>query len=124
MKNINFYCSPKYSTPEYHEVAPNVFSHNDYYVTSLSFEQEPTLGEGQSAADISQYPLEDILEKFCVHISDFYSELNHERNATCHIEFAGRKMEYITSLLRIVGKRVINKDIYEDGEVSTILIIE
>lgn len=124
MKNIDFFCPAKYSTPEYHEVAPNIYSYNDHFVTSLSFEQEPALGEGQSSADISQYPLEDILEHFCVHVSDFYSERNHKKSSTCYIEFAGRKIEYITSLLCIVGKRVINKDIYENGEVSTILIIE
>ena len=124
MKKINFYRSLKYSSPEYREIAPNIFLHDGNYVTSLSFEQEPAMGEGQSAADISQYPLEDILEHYCVHISDFYSELNQKSNSICYVEFAGRKIEYISSLLGIVGKRVINKDIYENGEVSTVLIIE
>lgn len=124
MKNISFFCPAKYSTPEYHEVAPNVYSYNDHFVTSLSFEQEPAWGEGQSAADISQYPLEDVLERYYVHVSDFYPELNHKASATCYLEFAANKVKRIEDLLGIIGKRVINKDIYENGEVSTILIIE
>lgn len=45
-------------------------------MTSLSFEQEPEYGEGESSADISQYPLEDILDRYYVAVEDFYGEIN------------------------------------------------
>ena len=33
--------------------------------------------EGVDSSDISQYPLEDILDKYCCYISDFYEEPVH-----------------------------------------------
>ena len=124
MKNIKVYTACKYADISYQEVMPGIYMYEDGFVTSLCFEQEPGLGEGKSAADISQYPIEDVLERYCVHISDFYPKLNTEKSAVCYIEFSGRKLEYIKSLLTIVGKRVYNKDIYENGESCTVLIIE
>lgn len=124
MKNIKVYTASKYADTAYQEVMPGIYMYETDYVTSLCFEQEPELGEGKSAADISQYPLEDVLERYCVHISDFYSKLNTKKSAVCYIEFSGRKIEYIKSLLTIVGKRVYNKDICENGEACTVLIIE
>ena len=124
MKNIRFFEPNKYGTPQYREVAPNIYQHSHLFVTTLSFEQEPSLGEGRNAADISQFPLEDVLERFCVHISDFFPALNTAKSTTCYIEFAGSKIEYIQSLLSIIGRRVKNKVIYENGEEGVVLIIE
>jgi len=124
MKNIKLYSANKYHTPKYREIAPGIYQHGHLYVTSLAFEQEPALGEGTSAADISQYPLEDILERYLVHVSDFYPKLNTKKSVTCYIEFAGTKVEYIQGLHSIIGRRVINKALYENGEESVVLIIE
>ena len=124
VKNIMFYKPSKYGTPQYREIAPNIYQHRHLFVTTLSFEQEPSLGEGKNAADISQFPLEDLLDRFCVHISDFYPMLNTAKSTTCHIEFAGSKKEYIQSLISIIGRRVKNKVIYENGEEGVVLIIE
>lgn len=124
MKNINYYKASKYETSQYLEVAPCIYQKDRYYVTSLAFEQEPSLGEGTSAASISQFPLEDILDRFSVHISDFYPKLNTSKSTTCYIEFAGSKIDYIQLLLSIIGRRVYNKAIYENGEESVVLIIE
>ena len=124
MKNIKFYKPSKYGTPQYREIAPNIYQHDHLFVTTLSFEQEPSLGEGRNAADISQFPLEDLLDRFCVHISDFYPMLNTAKSTTCHIEFAGSKKENIQSLISIIGRRVKNKVIYENGEEAVVLIIE
>ena len=124
MRNIRVYSAAKYNSSPYQEVSPGIYKHDKNYVTSLCFEQEPELGEGKSAADISQYPMEDILERFYVHISDFYPKLNTKKSTTCYIEFAGTKIDHIKSLLTIIGKRVYNKDIYKNGEEYTVLIIE
>ena len=76
MKNIQIYNADKYLTSAYEKVEENIYKgRNPYYrgssweseemyVTSLTFEQEPSLGEGETPDDISQYPLEDILERF------------------------------------------------------------
>ena len=124
MKNIRVYASSKYDTPKYQKVAPGIYLHGRSYVSALCFEQEPKLGEGSSAAEISQYPLEDLLEKYCVHVSDFYPKLNTKNSRTCYIEFSGNRLDHIESLLTIVGKHVYNKDIFENGEECTVLIIE
>ena len=66
MKDITIYTPAKYNTDKYTKVKDNIyktydnFMKQDSFVTSLSFEQEPEYGEGESSADISQYPLEDI----------------------------------------------------------------
>ena len=94
------------------------------YVTSLSFEQEPELGEGDSPRYISQYPLEDILDKYLVVAEDFYEKENEESFTTCYQEFSGKNIENVRELLEIVGKHVYNKEIEKDGEVYVDLVIE
>ena len=69
MKQIENYKSEKYENGEYQEVEANIYKiidedGDDLFVTSLSFVQEPELKEGSSGAEISDYPLEDILDKF------------------------------------------------------------
>ena len=93
-------------------------------MTSLSFVQEPCYGEGNSAADISQYPLEDILDKFFCHVSDFYDKLNVEKSKKCYLEFASNDIEDIKKLRGIIGKHVYNKEV-ENGDTTKVeLIIE
>lgn len=81
----------------------------DIYVTTLSFVQEPELGEGDSADNISQYPLEDILDKFYCYVSDFYKELNKISSQTCYLEFVSKDVEDVKKLRTIIGKHVYNK---------------
>lgn len=97
----------------------------DYYVTSLSFEQEPELGEGSSPNLISQYPLEDILDEFLVHISDFYEEDNDKSATLCYQEFASPHIENIKKLRSIIEKHVYNEEYTgDDGENYIKLVIE
>ena len=124
MKEIHSYNSKKYNIGDYHKCEDQIYKRNDEYTTSLSFQQEPDLREGSSAADISQYPLEDILDRFYVYVSDFYIELNTTESQTCHLEFASTDIEDIRSLREIIGKHVYNKTIYECGEERVTLIIE
>ena len=66
MKQIESYHAPKYESEMYSLVEDGIYRVESggevLYVTSLSFVQEPELEEGGSAAEISQYPLEDILD--------------------------------------------------------------
>lgn len=79
------------------------------FVTSLSFIQEPELREGKNASDISQYPLEDILDEYSCWISDFYEDLNTAAIDTCRLEFASSDIEDIQKLREIIGKHVFNR---------------
>ena len=78
MKEIQNYVASKYSDEKYSLVENGIYQTEEdgekLYLTSLSFVQEPELGEGSHAGEISQYPLEDLLDKFFCHIADFYDD--------------------------------------------------
>lgn len=80
------------------------------YVTTLSFVQEPEFGEGTNAAEISQYPLEALLDDFLCYVSDFYPELNTADSQVCYQEFACPDIENIRNLRSIIGKHVYDKN--------------
>lgn len=119
MKDIKNYNAEKYGVDgagsiEYKRVDDGIFETKSkdetLFVTSLSFVQEPELGEDKTAESISQYPLEDILDKFYCHVSDFYEDLNVEGSETCYLEFASDDKEDIINLRSIIGKHVFNKE--------------
>lgn len=133
MKEIKNYNAEKYNSHRqgntiYSQVENGIFEtgegENKLYVTSLSFIQEPALGEGENATDISQYPMEDILDKYFCYISDFYEQLNVKESKTCYLEFASDDIECIKELRKIIGKHVYNKEIENGDRVSVELIIE
>ena len=130
MKNIGVYESEKYKDAKYTKVEDNIYETEDsflggvMYVTSLCFEQEPEYEEGESPADISQYPLEDILDRYCVAVEDFYEEKNSKSDTQCYQEFCGKDIENIKGLLGIVGKHVYNKEVKKDGKTFIELIVE
>ena len=130
MKNIKIYRAEKYDSDKYEEIKENIyktydsFLNQDAYVTSLSFEQEPEYEEGSDSGNISQYPLEDILDKFYVAVEDFYTELNDGSSNVCYLEFTGSSVEDVEKLLQIVGKHVYNGNIEKDGKTYITLLIE
>ena len=113
MKDINDFNAPKYNGPEYSMIEDGIYETEDngetIYVTSLSFVQEPEFGEGRSAADISQDPLEELLDNFMCYVSDFYSGLNTADSPVCYLEFASTDMEDLQELRSIIGKHVYEK---------------
>lgn len=125
MKNIKNYNAKKYEEEKYTKVEEGIYkifddwNYKDIYVTSISFEQEPELEEGENASNISQYPLEDILDKYNLYISDFYEELNKPDSKTCYQEFASSKLEHIKELRSIIDKHVYNKE--EDGKIKLVI---
>ncbi len=111
MKNIQVYEDSKYSGEEFQMVEPNIYQKsNGKFVTSLSFEQEEEFDEGSSPSDISEYPLESILDVYSVSVSDFYEEKNAASDSICYQEFSSRHIENIQALLSIVGKHVFVSD--------------
>ena len=97
----------------------NASGGGEIYVTSIVFEPEPEFDENEPAEAISQYPLEDILEKFFCYVSDDYTEENEKDPVNSYIEFASEDMEDIRNILTIVGKHVYNKD---NGEYVDLII--
>ena len=85
-------------------------NNKEIYVVSISFEQEPEYGENNpSESEISQYPLEDILDKFNCFCSDFYEEENKNDKELSYVEFASEKLDNIKKIKSIIGKHVYNK---------------
>lgn len=110
MKDIKSYNAPKYSGADYTPVENGIFKNADGdFVTSLSFVQEPEFVEGGNAAEISQYPLEDLLDEFGCWVSDFYTELNTADSEICYQEFASGTAEELKDLRTIIGRHVYMK---------------
>lgn len=124
MKNIQIFAAEKYNTPDYIQVEEGIFEHDGEYFCSLSFVQEPEYGEGDSAANISQYPLEDILDTYYAYVADFYTELNTADSTTCYLELGAESAEEIRTLLDIVGKHVYNKTVSENGKKYVQMVVE
>lgn len=114
MKEIQNYAASKYSGQGYVEVEKGIYRTDtdgeSLYRTSLSFVQEPEQGEGRQANEISQYPLEDLLDKFYCHITDFYEGLNLVSSTECCLEFASSDLADVRNLRGIIGKHVYNKE--------------
>lgn len=125
MKNIKNYNAEKYEESKYKKVEEGIYkifddwNYKDLYVTSLSFEQEPELDEGDNASDISQYPLEDLLDKYLVYVSDFYENMNKPDSKICYQEFASSSLEHIKELRSIIDKHVYNKE--QDGKIKLVI---
>lgn len=123
MKQIENYAAKKYENGNYKKVDEGIYETDQngqvLFVTSLSFIQEPEYDEGDNAGLISQYPLEDILDKYSCYISDYYDELNTEDSQICYQEFAGMEAENIRNLRGIIGKHVYNQ---EDGGTIKLVI--
>lgn len=114
MKDIKNFEAPKYGGNDYTLVEEGIYRTEEngetVYVTSLSFVQEPEYGEGANAAEISQYPLEEILDNFMCYISDFYPELNTADSQTCCQEFASGDIEDLQELRSaLIGKHAYEK---------------
>lgn len=125
MKNIQNYAAQKYNnTSKYTLVADGVYECNGKFFTSLSFEQEPEIGEGTSPTDISQYPLENVLEYYLVFVSDFYEDKNKASGERCFLEFASRRLNDVRNLRTLIGKRAYNQEFTNDGKCYYELIIE
>lgn len=123
MKTIESYQAEKYQRTKYEEIESGIYQTKDeggelLYVTSVSFVQEPDLGEGAGEA-VSQYPLEDILDEFYCYISDFYRDMNTADSEKNYLEFASSDLEDIQKLRSIIGKHVYNLE--EDEGVRLII---
>ncbi len=63
--------------------------------------------------EISQYPLEDILDEFYVYLYDDYIKENSEDKVNSYVEFASEDIEDVRKVITILGRHVYN---YEEGD--------
>jgi len=130
MKDIRLIELEKYSDKsKYEKITEGIYkSLYDYedkivekgnYVTTLSF----TLEEDLNELTDRQYPLEDILDKFLAHVSDFIQD--DTNNPIMILELCTQNdLTDMEELIKIANKHVYNKEYTRDGETFVELIIE
>lgn len=102
----------------YEPVEPGIYRNmsQDDYSVALTFTAEQ--GEGQ-------YPLEDLLDEFYVHVSDFITDPDQleEAGSRITLEFSG-VLEGVRKVAQLVGKTVRNEEAEVDGNPFVRLVIE
>jgi hypothetical protein len=89
------------------------------YVTTLSFTLEVKFKETKNR----QYPLEDILDKFLAHVSEYIQ--NEEDNPIMIVELCTQNwLDNMEELVQIVGKHVYYKKVLKEGKPYIELVIE
>lgn len=113
MKNFQNYIPEKYSKPDYEKIeegiyrAKSPYNEDMIFVTSLSFEMEPECygEEDASPRNLTQVPIEGILNEFSVFVTDFYESLNQTSETICYQEFGSRNLTNLQQLRALIGKR-------------------
>jgi hypothetical protein len=120
MKNIQLAQLDKYNgNPNYELIEGNIYKdiEEGHYVFALSYELE---GE-----EDSQYPLEDILDKFYLHVSDFIDEDSYYESRNVTLELGGDLEDVKAAIAGIIGKRVYNEEYDDEKGVTRVrLVIE
>jgi len=130
MKNIQLITLEKYNdSTKYEKIAEGIYKAlYDYednivekgqYVTAFSFMLEEDLNEITDR----QYPLEDILDRFLAHISEFIQD--EKDNPVMKLELCTQGwLDRMEELIKITDKHVYNKEITKDGKTYVELVIE
>ncbi|WP_223121603.1 hypothetical protein [Flavobacterium johnsoniae] len=120
MKNISQIELPKYNTPNYELIENGIYfdkQDGDLYVFAVTYELEEN--------EDSQYPLEDILDEFYLHVSDFVDEDAFNTSKIVTLELGGDLEDAQKAVQNLIGKRAYNaEDIDEDGNKYIKLVIE
>ncbi len=118
MINIKILAVEKYNdTEKYKNIGNGIFQDvkDESYKLVLTCELE----EGED----TQYPLEDLLDKYQLYVADFLEEIERPKNIM-NLVFEG-ELKDLEEVSTIIGKRVYNKSIVgENGEESVELVIE
>ena len=132
MKNFNYYTPEKYSGPAYQKIEEGIYQtkspyeEQEIFVISLSFEMEPECygEEDASPRNLTQVPIEGILDEFSVYVTDFYDQLNEESETMCYQEFGSNSLEDIQRLKTLIGKRFFAVPYVDNGEEYYNMVIE
>ncbi|WP_350287293.1 hypothetical protein [uncultured Croceitalea sp.] len=123
MKNISFAKNVKYDDhSKYRFIENGIYEDlNDdsgqKYRMTVSYELE--FDETNN-----QYPLEDILDRYLMHVSDFLKSENGPSSNRYVLELAGY-LDKMKEAKEIIGKRVFNREIKsKDGKIRVGLVIE
>ncbi|MNU83701.1 hypothetical protein D3C71_734060 [compost metagenome] len=120
MKNIKLEILDKYvDKPNFELIEGNIYKdrEEDHYVFALSYELEET--------EDSQYPLEDVLDEYLLHVSDFIDEDSFYSSKTVTLELGGDLENVKEAIASIIGKRVYNQEFEDEkGETRVRLVID
>ncbi|UUC44899.1 hypothetical protein [Flavobacterium cerinum] len=118
MKNIQFAHFTKFSDdPNYRKMGGNIYISPDLYSFGISYELEDD--------EDSQYPLEDLLDKFYLYVSDFENEETFAVSRNVTIELSGELDDVRAATDAIIGKRVYNQEYVDSEGVTRVrLVIE
>jgi hypothetical protein len=119
MKNIKQTQLDKYENPNYELIENGIYLNKEesLHVFAITYELEEN--------EDSQYPLEDILDKFYLHVSDFIDEDAFNTSKNVSLELVGDLKDAQNAIKNLIGKRAYNADyIAEDGKTYVKLIIE
>lgn len=138
MKNFKNYPAEKYKKSGYREIEEGIYQTaittpfakkaTDIFVTSLSFEMEPDQygEENASPRNLTQIPIEGLLDRFNLFVTDFYKELNETSETVCYQEFGSFHLADIQNVRTLIGKRFFSSPFIdqEDGEEYYDMVIE
>ena len=133
MKNFQNFTPQKYMTSGFQKISDGIYKtkspydSNDIFVTSLTFEMEPECygEENASPSNLTQIPIEGILDEFNLFVTDFYEQLNQSSEIICYQEFGSLDLEDIKNLRTLIGKRFYAVPYTgEDGEEYYNMVIE
>lgn len=133
MKNFQNFTPQKYMTSDFQKISDGIYKtkspydSNDIFVTSLTFEMEPECygEENASPSNLTQIPIEGILDEFNLFVTDFYEQLNQSSEIICYQEFGSLDLEDIKNLRTLIGKRFYAAPYTgEDGEEYYNMVIE
>lgn len=133
MKNFQNFTPQKYMTSDFQKISDGIYKtkspydSNDIFVTSLTFEMEPECygEENASPSNLTQIPIEGILDEFNLFVTDFYEQLNQSSEIICYQEFGSLNLEDIKNLRTLIGKRFYSVPYTgEDGEEYYNMVIE
>ena len=133
MKNFQNFTPKKYMTSDFQKISDGIYKtkspydSNDIFVTSLTFEMEHECygEENASPSNLTQIPIEGILDEFNLFVTDFYEQLNQSSEIICYQEFGSLDLEDIKNLRTLIGKRFYAVPYTgEDGEEYYNMVIE
>ena len=129
MRNFENYTPEKYMTPDFQKIEDGIYKTKSPYktlkeetenifVTSLAFEMEPDCygEEDASPRNLTQIPIEGLLDEFNLFVTDFYEQLNETSETICYQEFGSFDLADIQKLRTLIGKRFYAVPYMENGE--------
>lgn len=122
MKNISFKKCKKYENPNFYELIENgiykdlIDEDDTKYRMTISYELE-------SDYTNNQYPLEDILDKYYLFVSDFLESENDNKPNEFKLELGG-DLNNLKKAKEIIGKKIFNSDFLSEGKIRVKLMIE